>query len=206
MSTTVTSKIKKKKEIVGTKLLRSQESNEFNDDGSSDLDKWRNFCRTHVTRKSASNLTLTKRNALSRFATIDETVIAFAASWTPDETIFAAAWNERRTMRQHLYGFALHRLCTRNRIRSHLTEIQGVSLKANRYIAEKIKPSKCLESNTVRSTSVFLFLSNLRGRSRKGRRFFSNFHVERVLTCNRKRMYVLMSGSWRLDNNEKINS
>ena len=81
-------------------------------------------------------------------------------------------------MRQHLYGLALHRLCTRNRIRSHLTEIQGVSLKANRYIAEKIKPSKCLQSNTVRTSVIFFFLWSTHGQDREKTTSISFFSFE----------------------------
>lgn len=64
-------------------------------------------------------------------------------------------------MRQRLYGFALHRLCSRNRIESHLTEIQGISLEAGRCIAEKIKPPKCLIERYIR-----IFFFRLRGKQK----------------------------------------
>lgn len=64
-------------------------------------------------------------------------------------------------MRQRLYGFTLHRLCSRNRIESHLTEIHGISLKAGRCIAKKIKPPKCLIEYYIR-----IFSFHLRGKQK----------------------------------------
>lgn len=44
--------------------------------------------------------------------------------------------------RQHLYGFALHGLCTGNRIGLHFIEIQGVSVKTKRRVVGKNIVSK----------------------------------------------------------------